>query len=156
MIHPDWHGQNIPCAHIEWGGSVFYMLPALEFLLKYDEDTIDDLLSPPESYGWKDSFSNLFAWAKNVDRVVDIEPDFQRFGCIPSWFPTNDKDSRRLTPQGQVDRFLYLFDLVYGGLPNDHRQANPRGVAAAILALMDDMGGYASVEEGDGMEWDLA
>lgn len=155
MQPKDWNGQNIPCAHTEWNGSQFYMLPVLEFLLEYDEDTVDNLLPSERSYGWDDELMNALAWANNIDKIVYIEPNFSRFGCLPSWFPTTDRDDRPLTPQGQVDRFLYLLDLAYGGFLGDHRQADHRLVVEAIIELNENMGEYVDIEEGDGMEWEL-
>jgi hypothetical protein len=135
MICPDWNGQNIPKVHTEWDGSTFSILPVLEFLLQYHEDTIYDLLPADHTFGWNDESMNAYAWAQNAYKVTYIIPDFTRYGCLPSWFPTTDKDDRPLSPQGQVDRFLFLLDLVYGGLPDDHQEANPEGIATALLEL---------------------
>lgn len=155
MQPKDWNGQNIPCIHKGWNDSTFSMLPVLEFLLESNEDTVYDLLPSENSYGWDDDLMNALAWANNAYKIVYIEPDFSRFGCLPSWFPTTDRDGRPLTPQGQVDRFLYLLDLAYGGFLGDQRQANPRLVVEAIIELLENMGEYVSMEKVDGMEWEL-
>jgi hypothetical protein len=152
----DWHGQNIPLVHKEWDGSSFAMLPVLEFLLKYDEETIGDLLPHAKSYGWNDGFMDTLAWAQNYDKVTYLEPDFTRYGCLPRWFPKTDIDGRALTSQGQVNRFLYLLDCAYGGLPDDHHEANPHGVALALIELHENNGEYTDIEVGDGMEWEPA
>jgi hypothetical protein len=155
MSQPDWNGQNIPLIHTESGGNTFAILPVLEFFLEYDEDTIYDLLPSERSYGWDDGLMNTFAWSNNAYEAVYIMPDLSRFGCLPSWFPTTDKDGRHLSPQSQVDRFLYLLELAYGGFLDDHRQADPKAVAGAILELWGNMGEYVDIEAGDGMEWEL-
>lgn len=151
----DWHGQNIPVVHHEWDGSSFSILPVLEFLLSYDEDTIEDLLPDEDSYGWGDSLANSFAWAANAYKVNEIIPDFSRYGCLPYWFPTTDGQGRQLTPQGQVDRFLYMLNIAYGGFLGDHRQANPVAVAEAILEVKEDFIYYLDCESGDGLEWEF-
>lgn len=151
----DWNGQNIPVAHTEWDGSKFYILPVLEFLLKYDEDTVFDLLPSEDTYGCDEYWMNVFAWANNAYEVVYFEPDFSRYGCLPSWFPNTDIHDRPLSPQGQVDRFLYLLDLAYGGFLGDHRKADPKAVVNAIVELCTNMGEYTDIEDGDGMEWEL-
>lgn len=155
MNPPDWKGQNIPVLHKEFDGSTFAILPVLEFFLEYDEDTIGNLLPPSESYGWDSDLMNSFAWAQNYYRVVEIIPDFSRFGSLPAWFPKTNVQGRDLSLQGQVDRFLYLLDVVYGGLPDDHREAEHRSVVAAILELNSNIGAYIDVEKGDGFEWEL-
>jgi len=155
MTAPDWNGQNIPRIHKGYDGTTFSILPVLECFLGYDEDTITDLLRSADSYGWDDSFVNAMAWANNAYQVMYFVPDFSRYGCLPMWFPKEDSQGRLLTNQGQVDRFLYLLDYAYGGLPDDHIQVNARGLVEAILNLHDNLGEYVSVEEGDGMEWDI-
>lgn len=154
MASRDWNGQNIPCIHTEWDGSTFAILPVLEFLLEYNEETIVDLLPSVDSYGWGDHLADAFAWANNAYKVVYIVPDFSRYGCLPSWFPTTDKEGRALSPQGQVDRFLYLLDLAYGGFLGDHRAADPKLVVEAILELWENLGEYVDIEAGDGKEWE--
>lgn len=155
MSAPDWNGQNKPVIYKE-GGSFFSILPVLEFLLDYDEDTITDLLDSAESYGWDDGLTNAFAWAGNAYRAADFIPDFSRHGCLPAWFPEKDREGHLLTGQGQADRFLYLLDKAYGGLPDDHRQARPHAIAQAIMDLKDDFGTYVDSEEQDQAEWELA
>ena len=155
MSISDWNGQNIPVAHTSWDGSKFHILPVLEFLLEYDKDTVDDLLPSERSYGWDDDVMNALAWEQNTYKVVFFTPDFSRYGCLPSWFPKNDTQDRSLSPQGQVDRFLYLLDLTYGGFLGDHHDADPREVVDAILELFENMGEYTDIEEEDKMEWEL-
>jgi len=154
--HKNWKGQNIPRVHKEWDGSTFAILPVLEFLLEHDEDSLTDLLPSEDSYGWEDDLANTWAWANNAYKEVYLIPDFSRFGCLPNWFPNKDMNDQPLTPQAQVDRFLYLLDYAYGGLPDDHSEVNPRVFAEAIQELIDDMGHYTSIEEEDGMEWEKA
>jgi hypothetical protein len=154
MIAPDWNGQNIPKVHKEYDGSTFAILPIMEYFLGYNEGTITDLLPTEDSYGWNDDITNAFAWANNAYRVVYFVPDFSRYGCLPAWFPKTDRLNRPLTDQGQVNRFLYLLDLVYGGLPEDHTQVNIHSLVEAILELHDNLGEYVDIEEGDGMEWE--
>lgn len=151
----DWNGQNTPNVHKEYDGSAFAILPVMECFLDYDEDTITDLLPSAGSYGWNDGITNALAWANNAYRVVYFIPDFSRYGCLPEWFPKTDRLDRPLTDQGQVNRFLYLLDYAYGGLPDDHTQVNVRSLVEAILELHDNLGEYVSIEEGDGMEWDI-
>ena len=155
MPGKDWQGQNIPSVHYPGTRNQFFILPVLEFLLAYDEDSVGSLLPAQASYGWDDSLLNAAAWANNYYKVTWFIPDFSRFGCLPDWFPTTDRQGRELSPQGQVERFLYLLDLAYGGLPADHQAANPSAVAAAIMELHEDMGEYEGVEEDDGLEWAL-
>lgn len=152
----NWRGQNIPRVHQEPGGSTFAILPLLECFLEYDEDTIDELLPSAESYGWGDEFANSYAWANNSDKVIYFTPDFTRYGCLPDWFPTTDRQERQLTEQGQVDRFLYLLDYAYGGLLDDHSAMPPHLIAQAIIELNENMGDYVDLEEEDEMEWELA
>ena len=99
---------------------------------------------------------NSMAWAENYYKVTYFIPDFERFGCLPSWFPTTDRQDRELTDQGQVDRFLYLVDLAYGGLPDDHKEVDAKYLAQAIIELDENLVDYASIEEDDEMEWQLA
>ena len=66
----------------------------------------------------------------------------------------NEGCRRRLTPQGQVDRFLYLPHQVYR-LPADYRKANHQWVATALLTLKDNWEEYVGMEEGEGVEWEL-
>jgi len=156
MAHQDWKGQNIPHVIKEFDGSSFSILPVLECFLKYKKDKIDSLLPSADSYGWGDDFANSFAWAKNAYRVVDFIPDFSRYGCLPSWFPTIDRLNRKLTGQGQVDRFLFMVDLAYGGLLDDHHDVDPRLLAQAIMDLKDDLfWEYVSIEEGENIEWEI-
>lgn len=152
-----WNGQNIPRVHQGRvpGEGPFAILPVMEFLLQYDPDTVDDLLAPAESYGWQEELMNELAWANNYHRITYLEPDFESYGWLPRWFPKNDREGRLLSQQGRVDRFLYLLDLAFGGLPDDHNDANARQVAAAILELHDDLGTYVGIEEHEGKEWEL-
>jgi hypothetical protein len=145
MSYASCKGQNIPIVHTYEDGSGVKILPVLMFLLEYDEDTIGDLLP----------YKNPWEWAQNYYKVVYLEPDFDRYGCIPSWFPTTDQEGRPLTPQGQVDRFLYLLDLAYGGFIGDHRSAPHKEVAEAMWELCFNMGEYLGIEADDDMEWEL-
>jgi hypothetical protein len=152
MTIDDWHGQNIPSVHKERDGTTFSILPVMERFLKYDEDTITDLLPSANSYGWGENLVNAMAWANNAYKQIYFIPDFSRYGCLPRWFPTTDMDDHPLTEQGQVDRFLYLLDLAYGGLPDDHRDASDRYVAEALIELAENIGEYVSEEEEQDLE----
>jgi hypothetical protein len=118
----DWHGQNYPHPYTTREGFSYYPLPVLAQLLDYNEDTVDQILPSPESFGWNDNLMNTLAWAHHSDRVLAITLDDERYGLLPQWFPTTDANGKTLTPQAQVDRFLYLLDWFYGGLPDDHSQ----------------------------------
>ncbi len=148
-----WKGQNIPKLHREYDGSTFYMIPVMECFLQYDEDTIDSLLPSEESYGWG-GLTDTIVWANNAYKYIYFIPEFSRYGCIPRWFPTEDDAGQQLTEQGQVDRFLYLVDLAYGGLPEDHLKVSPRSLAEAILELCDNMGEYIDTEIIEKMDWE--
>ncbi len=150
-----WNGQNVPRAHNNAPWESFAILPVLECFLKYDADTIDDLLPSINSYGWDDSLTNALVCANNYHRITYLEPEFTRYGCLPSWFPNEDSRGRRLTDQGRVDRFLYLLDVAFGGLPDDHADVDPRRVAQAILELHDNLGTYVDIEVGDGLQWEV-
>jgi len=91
----------------------------------------------------------------NMDHAPDFLPDFSRYGCLPQWFPTTDRLDRELTNQGQCDRFLYLLDKAYGGFLGDHHDVNPRFVAEALVELASNIGVYESMEEEDGMEYEM-
>jgi len=155
MEPPNWNGQNIPVVYNKGKSTEFSILPVLEFLLDYDEDSIYDFLPSPRTYGWNDELMNTMAWANNAYRVMDYMPDFYSYGGVPSWFPYRDQLERPLSPQGRVDRFLYYLDLAYQGLPENHREANPQWVVNAILELVDDMGSYMGEEEADPIDWEL-
>jgi hypothetical protein len=152
----NWNGQNIPRIRENPPWEPFAILPVLECLLQFNEDTVGDLLPSEDSYGWGDSFMNASAWANNFYRITYIEPEFTRYGCLPRWFPDEDRLDRRLTDQGRVDRFLYLLDQAIGGLLDDHTQIDAQTVAAGILELHDNFADYVSIEEDEGMEWELA
>jgi len=134
---PDWHGQNRPRVYESYA-----LLPVMSVFLEYDEDSIYEVLAAPLEMGWDDDFANQYAWSQRAYRVSQIVPDFGRYGGLPYWFTREDGDGHLLTPQGQVDRFLLLLDRVYGGLPDDHTQANPRYLADALLELYDNLGEY--------------
>lgn len=152
----DWHGQNIPPPAKPHDGFVFHPLPVLEKLLHYNEDrAADEFLPSPTSYGWNDNSMNQMAWAHNFDNVLAFELDMRRYGCLPAWFPRTDAKKRPLTPQGQVDRFLYILDSIYGGLPEDHTQVPVNGLAQALLEMYESEGGYWNVQDEE-MEWQLA
>lgn len=155
MSTDNWNGQNIPNIHKEIDGATVSILPVLECFLKYDEDIICDLLPSKNSYGWNDSLLNSMAWANNAYRVVDFIPDFSRYGSLPAWFPTTDSQDHRLTEQGQVDRFLFLLDLAYGGLPDNHREVDAPSLAQAVLELKDNFGEFVDIEQGDQMKWEV-
>ncbi|MBN2548705.1 MAG: hypothetical protein JXB15_06090 [Anaerolineales bacterium] len=126
----------------------------MECFLEYDEDTITDLLPSPRSYGWDSDLMNDMAWAHNAYKVIFFEPDFERYGCIPSWFPTTDSHQRKLSPQGQVDRFIYLVERAYGGFLGDHQDVSPEGLAEAILEIYNNMGEFLDDEEAM-IAWEL-
>lgn len=151
---PDWRGQNIPIHHPQPGRPGYWMIPLLECFLAFDEDSITDLLPGPREYGWNDEFLNEMAWVQNSHRTIYFIPDFNRYGCIPTWFGTTDPQGRELSPQGQVDRFLFLVDQTYSGLPQDHRQVNPRALAEGILELFENSAEYLWAEAG--ITWQLA
>lgn len=155
MTGNNWNGQNIPIVHNKGRRDEFTILPVLEFLLEYNEDTVYDLLPSADSYGWGEDLMNSMAWANEAYKIVYFTPDFDRYGCLPNWFPTTDRNDRPLSKQGQEDRFLYLLDQSYGGLPDDHKNANPRYVVEAILQLIEYMIDYISEEESVGLEWEL-
>jgi hypothetical protein len=150
---PDWSGQNRPIYHPERGGDGYWMIQLMECFLEHDEDTVASLLPEPSSYGWEDEFMDGLAWEMHSYDYAYFVPNFYRFGCLPTWFPEKDREGRKLTPQGQIDRFLYLVDFVYGGLPQDHRQVNPKWLAEAILELYRN-DGYAEDEDEDGLEFE--
>lgn len=155
MTNIDWNGQNIPTVFNKGRRDEFTVLPVLEFLLEYTEDTIYELLPGADSYGWDDDLNNAFAWSQSAYKIIYIIPDLKRYGGIPSWFPTTDRFERPLSKQGQVDRFLYLLDQSYGGFLGDHKDAKPRYVVEAILQLVENMGDYTDCEAADGVEWEL-
>ena len=149
-----WRNLNHPVL-VKIDGYPYRPIPLMAGFLEYDEDTIYDLLESAESYGWGDGLSNAFAWSQSAYKVIYIIPDFGRYGLLPPWFPKVDIQRRKLTPQGQVDRFLYLVNCVYGGLPDDPKDISMPNLAGAIIELHDNWGEYVDVEEGDGMEWEI-
>ncbi len=156
MTEINWNGQNIPIVHNKGRRDEFTILPVLEFILDYDDNSIIQLLPDAGSFRLASDFKDAFGWFQGDDRAYFIIPDFNRFGGIPHWFPDTDCNNRPLTKQGQVDRFLYLLDQSFGGgLPDDHKKANPRYVVEAILQLIEYMIDYISEEESAGLEWEL-
>ncbi len=152
----DWQGQNIPRVHTTDDGTTVSVLPVLEFLLQYDQDTLAELLPNPETNGWGEALNQAYGWMCQPDRIVYFTPDLKRYGCLPAWFPEEDSQGQKLTPQGQVDRFLYFLDYLYGHLPDDHRQASTHLVVESIIRMEDNMMKYIDVEEDDEMEWEKA
>ncbi len=131
----NWKSPNIPRLHKEFGGSPFSILPVLECLLEINEDNITDLLPSADFYSWGDNMTNIWAWTNNAYKVVYFTPDLSRYGCIPDWFPNTDQQGRLLTDQKRIDRFLYLLDQAYGGLPDNHKDVNPRKFGSGDIGI---------------------
>jgi len=154
---PDWNGQNIPKEIKEFNGSSFFIIPMMEIFLEYDENTIVQLAPKPLwSINWGPPPSQMDNDFYLLDHILDVVPDFFRYGCIQATFPTTDLKKRKLTEQGQVDRFLFLVDMVYGGLPKNHREVNHRGLVEALIKLATDNYSELEFEESEGVEWELA
>lgn len=120
----DWKGQNHPKSrpHDGW---VYPPLPVFAPLLEIDDihDFAPFLPGRPRGLDW--------------DKVYALELDLNRYGCVPCWFPQRDAKKQLLTPQGQVDRFLFLLDFFAGGLPDDHTQVNLPTLTDALLQMYD-------------------
>lgn len=148
-----WQGQNHPIHVMSPNGHVDALIPLMARFFDLDDDDIFDFLEPPESYGWGDEFMNAMAWAMNSGDVMDFTPG-SRYGSIPDWFPTKDRQGREISEQAQVDRFLLLVASAYGGFIGDHINVEPYKIAQGIRELRNDWGTYLEFEEG--IEWELA
>ena len=90
-----------------------------------------------------------------AENLYIAEPSGDRYGCLPSWFPSKDSQGRKLIPTAQVDRFLcYLGDVI--PLPEDHRKMDPETLVMGLFELFDvyESGGFQDWDEDH--EWETA
>jgi len=147
-----WKNHNKPQRVIKDGFS-YYPIPLLAPILDLNEDNIDNFLPSPESYGWEDSMTNYFAWANNYDKIIYLELDFDRFGYLPKWFPIVDSEQNPLSPQEQVNRFLFLADQAYTGFPDAEEDIPLSELIKAIIELHDNYYQYVEIEESERFPW---
>lgn len=108
----------------------------------------DDWYNMP---GLRYEYDGLPVW----NNLHIVEPQNDRYGGLPLWFPSTDSKGRKLTPTAQVDRFLAFLGNV-ATLPEDHRTMDPLRLVEGLFALYDAYENGAFEDWDKEHEWQLA